>query len=158
MSLNNDTIQHPLPGNLQSRVENALNLVTSLEAEAERLRKLIANYKSEVNAAHAEKKYIEELTAKTKTDLETYQKQIQDANAALVHVHGNIQAANQELETAASIKAKTIQMVSDFNLDMEIRASAMKKSEDEIATMKSELLASKADHENRVERLKRAIE
>lgn len=158
MALDNATIQNPLPGNLQARVENALNLVTSLESEADRLRKFIANQKSEVNSIHAEQKYLSEQISSAKESVDTYKKQIQDANVALVEIHGKISSASKELEEAVSLKQQTLDIVTTKKSEYDAREADIQRRENIIAEDEREFLSQKAEHENRVERLKRAIE
>lgn len=157
MGLDNATIQHPLPGDLQARVENALNLVTSLEAEHARLEKMIGSQRSTINANHAE---IKELEDKVKVGAETLNKltlTLTDKADELNSLQYSIKDANHELEEATTQKVATISFVEEQKKDLATRITRVTELEAEIEKRLSDLHDKESKHQSKVEKLLEAL-
>lgn len=102
MSLDNNTIQNPLPGDLQARVENALNQVSSLELEIVRLDKLSQLKKSELQNIHNESKALEAGIQSATANKLALEKEVASASSKLNELQYAIKDVNHELEEAAN--------------------------------------------------------
>ena len=127
--LNNNTPETPLPRDLQSRVENALNQVSVLEAECHRLGKLETTYKQNINALHEELK-VTEFTIKSlkeqapdlnheinrlNTIINGLNSAVKDSNDLLLQVEGEIKekiSSLNSLNAEIKNKEKEIQAIS----------------------------------------------
>lgn len=157
MSLDNATIQHPLPGDLQSRVENALNLVTSLEAEHARLYKLISSQKSDINTNHEEVKSLETRIARLKVEAD------QSGEELIAHTSSvdtrKRELAELELKIAEAIKEKQIvaDQIAQAERDLDFRKHSVEALEGDVTERESILHAKEVAHEKKVAKLLEAL-
>lgn len=139
MGLDNSTIQHPLPGDLQSRVENALDLVTSLETEHARLIKLVGVKTGELQNIHNEYKEIESKIKDANDILTKLRSTITSQNEKLDKVTHSVGDANHELEEAQRQKTEILNEVKEAQ-------AALDKREVYIAQVEAELINRVKDH------------
>lgn len=157
MSLDNSSIQHPLPGDLQARVENALNLVTSLEAEQARLAKMCGVETQKINALHEEKKYLESQILSLKAEIESIiqerDKKREDIKA-LQNQRNMLEDELEDLEKgSSSLKAES----EGINKSLDSREKDIAKKEADIIKRQASLEKKESDHGAKVERLKEAL-
>lgn len=158
MSLDNSSIHHPLPGDLQARVENALNLLTSLEAEEVRLVKVRNLETQKINALHEEKKSLEKQIETLKGEVIDLAKSIEDGKTILGDFETKISIANNEL---ADINSEVESANDQLTLK---KGEAAKRENDSIVFENSiierhrQLEEKELAHQAKVEKLKRAIE
>lgn len=157
MSLDNSTIQHPIPGDLQARVENALNLVTSLEAEHARLVKFIGSAKGEINDLHTEKKSIESQIDVSKETLKGLHTEIESDQDTLRSVQSELIGVNQELEKAMDQKSDALKKVDEANKQLGTWQEWQDAKEDDLNKRHVALSEREAIHETRVARLQEAL-
>lgn len=157
MSLDNSTIQHPLPGDLQSRVENALNLVTSLEAEHARFEKLIGTQKASINSNHAEIKSSEmriSALKKEKLDLES---SVFDMGKELADVTKQITEAKLDLQAAKYDREDVMMIVKSQHAELDKRELATQSAEKDITDRAYALSQKELKHQQKVDRLLAAL-
>lgn len=153
MSLDNSTTQYPLPGDLQSRVENAQNLVTSLEAEEVRLSKLVNSYKLEINAIHTDMKSLELKVSglrKEKTDLES---NISDLNKEVASVTKEVIDARSELQVAKYDKEDVMMVVKSQHAELDKREAGIQNAEKDVTDRAAALTQKELKHQQKVDRL-----
>ena len=157
MPLDNNTIQNPLPGDLQARVENALNKVSSLELESTRLDKLLQFKKSELQNIHNEYKSIESNTISAKDDLKKINSEVQESSAKLEALQYSIKDANHELEEATKLKKELVNFIDTQKKDLAERVSRVEELEAEIDKRLQTLHEREVDHQSKVDKLLAAL-
>ena len=157
MSLDNSTIQHPLPGDLQARVENALNLVTTMEAEHARLEKMIGSQKAEINDNHVGIKESEKIIAKKYQESTHLAGEIEKATDKLNQLQYSIKSANHELEEAARQKTETANWVTQQKESFTERETILSIQEVELAKRKQQQTIKEDEHQKKVDRLLEAL-
>lgn len=157
MPLNNETIQHPLPGNLQARVENALNLVTSLEAEQARLIKFNESQKSEINSNHAEIKSMEGKISNLKDEISKLEKQVESSSGELNTLFMGIKSAEEDLEKTIAHRKSVWEESVAREKDVQRRESAVEKLEEDVRKRLAVLTENEQKHQRKVEKLLEAI-
>lgn len=157
MGLDNSTIQHPLPGDLQARVENALNLVTSMEAEHARLEKMIGSQKAEINDNHVGIKETEKIIAKLHKDHEHINGEVEKATDKLNQLQYAIKSANHELEESARQKTETINWIAQQKELLAERENIVLEQESELAKRKQQQTVKEGEHQKKVDRLLEAL-
>ena len=158
MALDNSTIQNPLPGDLQARVENALNLITSLEAEEVRLTKFITGKKQNIYDLHEEEKA-------TLAKLQSLKKEIPDLENTVAITKGILnEMENHKALLTGDIEEATTNLlaITQEHESKKTEIISLQKGHEEAEKDINERLANlreKEDaHESKVERLKKAIE
>lgn len=157
MALDNSTIQHPLPGDLQARVENALNLVTSLEAEHARLEKMIGSQRQQINANHEEIKSCEGQLKTCHKSLDGILTNIDAANDKLNTLNYAIKDANHELEEANRQKIEITNFVAQQKSDLDARVAKVTELENGLNERIKAHTENESAHQKKVERLLEAI-
>lgn len=155
--LNNDTIQYPLPGDLQSRVENAQNQVTTLEAEAHRLDKYVNGRKAEVMAIHNEYKDIEARIKSAKENLKTLSEDLNEKNEQFNRLSHAVSDRNHELEEATRQKVEIVQEIDRHTLELHKSKIAMDEAEKELVDRIKSHEQKETDHQKKVEKLLEAL-
>ena len=157
MSLDNSTIQTPLPGDLQARVENALNQVSTLELEANRLDKMVQVKKGELQNIHNEYKSIENSLKTSQVELDKTNLELTKVSASLNQVQYSIKDANHELEQATKNKVEIEKYVEEIKADLVNRTNRVKEAEAEIEKRLTDLHDKETTHQTKVQRLLEAI-
>lgn len=158
MALDNSTIQNPIPGDLQARVENALNLVTSLEAEHARLTKMCSNETQKINSLHEEKKSIESSVLSLKSNMEAMKGDETASKIVLIDLEAKKTLATNELsEILSQLKIATQELESKV-IEKHNHEDAMAIAESDMNERLGNLREKETAHELKVERLKKAIE
>ena len=155
--LNNDTIQTPLPGDLQARVENALNLVTSLEAEHNRLQKMIGSQTQKINNNHEEIKSQEGKLKTLNSTNDGIMADIDKANSKLLELGYLIKDANHELEESTRKKIEIENDIVLKNDDLTRREQSVLEIENELQTRIEAHANDKQAHQKKVEKLLEAL-
>ncbi len=157
MSLDNNTIQNPLPGDLQARVENALNQVSSLELEITRLDKLSQLKKSELQNIHNEFKALEASIQSATANKLALDKEVATASSKLNELQYAIKDVNHELEEAAKLKKEVNSFVETQKKDLADRIKRVEELESEIDKRLAELHSKEVTHQSKVDKLLAAL-
>lgn len=155
--LDNNNQSQALPGNLQQRVENALNLITDSESEVARLQKLSVIKKDEINKIYEEKKYIEGQIADANVNLQGYKDAIEDCKktlAMLSHQENDLRTEMYNI-TASVIEAKS--KLDNIKTETESRQIAADALDENISKRHADLSAKEAVHAQKVARLQDAL-
>lgn len=157
MGLDNSTIQDPLPGDLQARVENALNSVTSAEAEYNRLTKFIVNQKSEINALHEDRKVTEATLKDFKSQLLTSQKELDQTNKTLDSVQHQVKDLEHEIAQATNQKQAILNEIDKVNNNLNERQKNVEDLEANLAERMRVLSDKETSHKIKVDKLSEAL-
>lgn len=160
MSLNNigqAGENDPLPGSLQSRIENAMNRVEMMEAEARRLEKLTIKERSSLESIQTERASIENTIKTLKIDVKALESDIADKSDDLKKIETDIAKGNdvlQDLNRESDRVAKETELT-------KMRLQAKEKSisdQDTDLSRRTEILVNKeVEHKMKVTRLLEAL-
>ena len=157
-TLNQTGPQLPLPDDLQSRIENAQNNITIMEAEFKRLTKLSQDLTNDINAKHIVIKDLEESIDSLKIVDSTLNKAIQEKVNQNGFLGNDIDIKKSEL---AQIQEETKQLkeINEIAIaGINERETKLEEKEKEIAQRIADLLKKETAHSQKVERLLKAIE
>lgn len=157
MSLDNSTIQHPLPGDLQARVENALNVVTQYEAEEARLKKLCVSYTQNINNSHDELKVTQDRIKELKLEIPALEDEVKISKDILNELENRKVLVNNEV-TEATNELRSLEIELEAKkLDISNRENAIAKEEKDLEKREKTLAQSEEAHKVKVGKLQEAL-
>lgn len=144
MPLDNSSNQHPLPGDLQQRVQNALNLLTDLELQETHLRKTVNTHTIKLNELYAEEKSVQAKIEFLKKEIPSLEESVQVSKNILNELDSRKILVNNEVEEAIlslqninnELEAKKIEIanreegIKDAEKDINDRLHALSLKED----------------------------
>lgn len=157
-TLNQSTPQTPLPDDLQSRIENARNNITIMEAEYARLLKLSSDLDAKIKIQHAESKELEAQAEALTAKKEALVTDVTNLEVRASLVNDQVKIANVEL---LGVKSETEQLKLTNNASLTAlneREAEVKKHEEDINRREIELIAKENAHLQKVEKLKQALQ
>lgn len=157
MPLDNTNNLKPLPGDLQSRIENALNNVTLAEAEYGRLSKLCNLETQKIGALTEEKKSLEASILSLKTNMEAMRNDEKVSKDVLNDLDSKKALANNELMDTISKLERAESELKSTILEKENHDVLMAAADKATTERLKKLNESEASHASKVERLKEAL-
>ena len=154
----NQTPQAPLPDDIQSRIENAKNNITIMEAEYARLGKLSIELTAKINAQHAEVKSLEEVIASLSLKKESLITEVTDLGVKSAKVQSEIAERLAEVDSLRLEKEELIKVQNASLTELNERESQVKVHEDNINQREIDLIAKENAHLQKVEKLRQAIQ
>lgn len=158
MPIETPSSQHPLPGELQQRVENALNQVTMLQAEEARLTKLISQNTLIINNLHEEERACSSRIETLKSDIVDLEKDVEVSKEILNQLESQKTVTNNELAEVTTKLQVSANELSSTQARIDSVLKNHKDAEDDISNRLGKLQDKEIAHELKVERLKKAIE